>query len=186
MAKEIEAKMKVVDLDSVRRRLVELIAQREGLELETNIFFDAPDFSLRAAGKGLRIRVAVAAGGKQHCTMTFKGPLLAGELKTREEIEFGLDDARAAQQLLEGLGFVTTLTFEKRRETWRYGDCKVELDLLPYLGTFVEIEGPGEEQVMEARRRLGLSELPLISTAYVSMLATYLHEHQINERHVRL
>jgi adenylate cyclase, class 2 len=186
MANEIEAKMKVADLELIRQRLVALKAVREGTELETNIFFDLPDAELRKAGKGLRIRVAIGDGDKTHCTMTFKGPLLPGELKTREEIEFSMDNAQAAQLLLERLGFVTTLSFEKRRETWQFEKCKVELDLLPLLGTYVEIEGPGDEQVLSARKALGLTDLPLISTAYVSLLAKHLQEHGIRQSHIGL
>ena len=186
MAQEIEAKMRVADLDSMRKRLVGQGAVRAGSELETNIYFDTPGGSLRQSGKGLRIRIAVQESGENHCTMTFKGPLLPSELKTREEIEFTISDAQSAQQLLERLGFPPTLTFEKRRETWQLGGCSVALDLLPYLGTYMEIEGPGDDQVMEVRRSLGLSEEPLISTAYVSLLARYLQVHAIRDRHIRL
>jgi adenylate cyclase class IV len=61
----------------------------------------------------------------------------------------------------------------------------VELDELPYLGNYVEIEGPSEKDVESVRRSLGLENLPLIKTGYISMLAGYLEEHKIKDRQIR-
>jgi hypothetical protein len=52
----------------------------------------------------------------------------------------------------------------------------VEIDELPRLGFFIEIEGPTEEAVLQARQALGLSESPLIKAAYSAMLTEYLQE----------
>jgi predicted adenylyl cyclase CyaB len=185
MGQEIEAKMKVADHGVVRRRIKSLGGKRMGEELETNIFFDAPGASLRKAGKGLRIRVAKDERGKEHCTVTFKGPLKKSALKSRLEIEFSASDPEAARQLLEHLGYNTTLTFQKRRETWRLDGCMVELDTLPHLGKYVEIEGPGEKKVIAVRKRLELSGAELISTAYVSLLASYLKKKGIRGRVIK-
>jgi adenylate cyclase class 2 len=174
MAIEIEAKMKVVDLETIRRALRARGGTRYGSELETNAFFDTSSAGLKAAGKGLRLRTAVDEFGKARYAVTSKGPLLPGDLKSREEIEFTVDDPVAATALFENLGFGQTISFEKRRESWRLLDCKVELDEMPYLGTFVEIEGPGEEKVMSARKALGLSNEPMIKTAYVALLIDHL------------
>ena len=185
MAIEIEAKMKAADLEAIRRALRAQGATRYGSELETNAFFDTSSAGLKAAGKGLRLRTAVDESGKTRYVVTSKGPLLPGELKRREEIEFTVDDPAAAAALFENLGFAQTISFQKRRESWRFADCKVELDEMPYLGTFVEIEGPSEEKVMSARKSLGLESEPMIKTAYVSMLAKHLDEHGIADRRIK-
>jgi hypothetical protein len=39
--------------------------------------------------------------------------------------------------------------------------------------------------VSAARQALGLADLPLISIGYVSILARYLEQHQINDRQIR-
>jgi adenylate cyclase class 2 len=185
MSMEIEAKMKVADLDSVRKTLSECGAERHGKVLETNTFFDTPARSLQSADSGLRIRVAVNEAGQSHCLITMKGPLQAGALKTREEIEFSADDPAAVQKLFERLGYQAGLSFQKRRESWTFQGCKVELDEMPLLGTYVEIEGPSESSVLAARQALGLSQLPPIKIGYVSMLARYLQENHLPERHIR-
>jgi adenylate cyclase, class 2 len=186
MGTEIEAKMKVAELDSVRKKLSSAGAKRIGTEMETNSFFDTREASLQSADRGLRIRVAAMEDGKKRITITLKGPLQAGPMKKREEIEFSVGDAESAGQFLQRLGYHPTLTFEKRRETWKLGGCEVALDELPKLGTFVEIEGPGEEEVQSVRQSLGLSEVPMISRGYISMLWQWVQDQQIPDRVLRL
>ncbi|MGD0540723.1 MAG: class IV adenylate cyclase [Tepidisphaeraceae bacterium] len=185
MSTEIEAKIKVPDLPAVREKLESAGAQRRRKDLETNSFFDTPEHSLQSADKGLRIRVAVDESGESRCTITMKGPAEQGQFKIRQETEFSADDPEAARALFENLGYHLTLSFEKRREMWMLGECEVDLDELPYLGAYVEIEGPAERDVDAVRRLLGLENLPVIKTGYISMLAKYLEQHQIKERQIR-
>ena len=191
MPTEIEAKIKVPDLSAVRRKLQAAGATRIGRELETNDFFDTPDRSLQSADKGLRIRTTVDETGQKRCLVTVKGPLQKAQFKTREETEFSADPPEAVRQILENLGYQLTLSFEKRREMWTFNGCEVALDELPYLGTYVEIEGKSASDVTAARdvsaarQALGLADLPLISIGYVSILARYLEQHQINDRQIR-
>lgn len=185
MSAEIEAKMKVADLADVRNKLQAARAPRKAKELETNSFFDAPDRRLQLADRGLRIRVAVDEIGKSRCLITMKGPLQPGRFKTRDELQFTADDPDAVQKIFENLGYQPSLSFQKRRESWLFKECEVELDELPYLGSYVEIEGKTEKNIDAARAALGLSDLPLISTGYISLLSRYLEQHQINDRHIR-
>jgi adenylate cyclase class 2 len=185
MAAEIEAKMKIESFDAIRRRLQELRARRVGKTLETNTFFDTPDGKLVREGKGLRVRDArdLETDQTRH-VVTFKGPQAKGELKNREEIEFSVDDGEAAATLLRAIGFEMVLSFEKRRETWELEECEVVLDELPVLGSFVEIEGPGEPAVMNLRQKLSLSDRPLIQTGYATMLAQRLEESGNDKRRI--
>jgi hypothetical protein len=52
----------------------------------------------------------------------------------------------------------------------------VELDNLPRLGTFVEIEGPKDDTVLKVRELLQLTDRPLVRASYVAMLMTHLQE----------
>lgn len=178
MSMEIEAKMAVENLAATRAKLQDLGAQRIGSFAETNTFFDTEDRSLLTADKGLRLRLNrnTETGHEDHI-ITYKGPRQPGPLKTREEVELTVDGATEATRLFERLGFARTLSFEKRRESWHLDKCKVELDELPYLGTFVEIEGPDEASVLRVRQRLNLADCALIKTGYVGMLTAYLQEH---------
>ena len=177
MATEIEAKMKVDNFEPVRTRLKEVGATRAGSVLETNTFFDAADRSLVSADKGLRLRrKRDDRTGEEAFVITVKGPQQKGALKSREEAEVGVDDGDAARAVLAALGFDPTIAFEKRRESWVLDGTKIELDEVPVLGKFVEIEGPDEPTVMAVRAKLNMADAPLIKTGYITMLARHLKE----------
>jgi len=177
---EIEIKLQVDSLDDIRARLAKAKAQRVGSTLETNIFFDRPDRSLLAANSGLRIRIEKhETGGSATALLTFKGPPQTSVLHPREAFDVAVDPPDQAISLVEALGFHRTLAFEKRRESWTLGRCKVELDELPFLGTFMEIEGPSEEAVLAVRTRLGLSAIPAVKPSYIQMVDAYMREHPV-------
>jgi adenylate cyclase class 2 len=186
MAVEIEAKKAVEKLDVTRAKLKERGAKRIGAFAEVNTFFDSDDRSLLAADKGLRVRLNrnTETGEEEHI-LTYKGPRQHGPLKSREDVELIVEGSTETAKLLACLGFVKTLSFEKRRESWHLDNCKVELDELPYLGTFVEIEGPDEASVMRVRQSLNLADRPPIKYGYVAMLSGYLQERGRTERDIR-
>ncbi|HEX8340501.1 MAG TPA: class IV adenylate cyclase [Tepidisphaeraceae bacterium] len=185
MSVEIEAKMKVSDLSVVRAKLPAAGAVAGAKYFEINAFFDTEDRSLLAADHGLRLRInRDEATGKQTYVYTFKGPRQPGALKSREEIELDVGDPKAAEKFLGALGYAKVLSFEKRREKWSLGGCSVELDELPHLGLFVEIEGPSEAAIMAVRKTLGLDQSPIIKTSYVAMLMSYLQDQGSHDRTV--
>jgi adenylate cyclase, class 2 len=185
MSVEIEAKMKVDDLGVVRDRLKAVGATPIGEYLERNVFFDTEDRSLLTADQGLRVRLAKDnVSGNHVCTITFKGPRLHGVLKSREETEVTIGNFDEANALLKCLGYAAVLSFEKRRQSWSIGGCRVELDELPHLGPYVEIEGKREETVLKVREMLQLADRPLIKTSYIALLLTHLQEHGQNTRDV--
>jgi adenylate cyclase class 2 len=186
MAVEIEAKMAVENLAGVRARLQECGAQRHGNFHEINTFFDSEDRSLLAADKGLRLRVNrnVETGEEDHL-ITFKGPRQPGALKSREEVELAVEGSAEASRLFECLGFKKMISFEKRRESWLLDGCKVELDELPHLGSFVEIEGADEPSVLRLREKLNLANRAMIKAGYIALLTGHLQERGRMVRDIR-
>lgn len=178
MPVEIEAKLKVDSHEEIRRRLRGASAERVGCVLETNAIFDDTERSLLESGRGLRVRRFDAIDGPARpATLTYKGPKLPGELKTREEIELTVSDADGAASLLTALGYVRAVGFQKRRETWTLGDCHVELDELPYLGCYIEVEGPDADAVHDVLQRLGLADRPVITDSYIALLVDHCRRH---------
>lgn len=186
MAIEIEAKMRVEDFDALIGHLKQQGGRRLGKVLETNIFFDTPSRELLAGDQGLRVRTSedVVSGNKQ-IVVTHKGPRQQGELKSRQETELIVHDEQTAVQLLEALGFVRAMRFAKKRESWQLDGCRIELDELPYLGRFVEIEGPNDVEVLQIRQKLGLQQAELIKASYSQLLTKYLHDHGLASQDVR-
>ncbi len=175
MGREIEAKFGQVDHDEIRGRLRQLGADCLGAVLETNRYFDWPGGELRRGDRGLRTRlaepIAPADGGEQAvASVTYKGPRESGLLKIRREIEFHADSGETVAEMFTALGLVATMTFQKRRESWRLSACLVELDELPVIGRFLEVEGPSAEEVKAAIEKLGLADAPTERNAYSVML----------------
>jgi adenylate cyclase, class 2 len=186
MAVELEIKLKVDDHAAVVERLREAGARHVSDVLEINRFFDAPDGGLRTADRGLRIRTNrnLASDQVQH-VLTYKGPRQPGPMKRREEIEFAVNEVDAAAAFLSAMGYQKVRSFEKRRSTWTLGECEVVLDVVPYLGAFVEIEGASIGEIERIQRDLGLSDAVCIKESYIALLTKHSDENEIRELDIR-
>lgn len=183
MPREIEAKFRVESHDPLRERLKTLGATPLGFVLEANRIFDRPDGSLRREGYGLRIRsLTRSESAEASPTLTVKGPADAGPFKSREELEIRISEAETAADMLGLLGFVPVLRYQKRRESWHLGECRIELDEPPHIGLFIEIEGPTEAAIRAVQNKLGLKGSGHVKASYVRMLAEYCNQHGITNR----
>ena len=170
MYTEIEAKLKVDSLQEVRHKLDELGAEFLAEQLQTDYHFDDANASLTKTDRCLRLRRQVI-GDNERFFLTYKGAREKSDFKKRQEIEIEIKDADSARKLLSALGYEKVLVVEKKRRVWRLGDCEVALDRLPLLGDFVEIEGPDDDKIADARRSLGLADLPHIMESYAFLVA---------------
>ncbi|MDR1520528.1 MAG: class IV adenylate cyclase [Planctomycetota bacterium] len=151
MPLEIETKFKIADPAAIRRRLLALGAERIGGGLERNWVLDDAGGGLRRRRHLLRVRDGGAGGG----LLTVKGPEMGGEFKTREEVNSRIGSIPDFLRQMEMLGFKPAWIYEKRRESWRWRGCAVELDECPEIGCFVEIEG-GPDLIKAVAADLGL------------------------------
>ncbi len=171
---EIEAKFKVSDHGPVRERLRQVGAQCLGRVLEVNCIFDDEQRSLLAGQRGLRVRVCHDEGGRRvSATLTYKGPPLVGQAKQRVEIETQVGDPEAVVELLRALGYVEVISFHKRRESWVLEEARVELDELPKLGPYIEIEAEDLSQIQRAQDVIGMTDLCPIAQTYVALVAEH-------------
>ena len=175
MSREIEVKFAVASHRSVAARLRAAGGEYVGTAVQTDRFFDTPDRALMRTDRGLRIRTVRrlrgwAKAADRRPLVTYKGPRRArGAVKARAEIQTHIDDAAALERILEACGLRLVLTIQKRRASYRLGQCMVELDELPRIGRFVEIEGPDERTIQAAREAIGLKGEPLTET-YVALV----------------
>lgn len=115
--------------------------------------------ALRERGCTLRIR---SEAGKS--LLTFKGPVLPGSMKMREEYETVMDDGRVALRVFEELGLRVSFRYEKYREEYSAADVTIAIDETP-IGTFIEIEG-GEESILAMTKALGKSPAEFVLDSY--------------------
>ena len=161
---EREIKLYVLHLDRLQTRLRDLQARlSQPRVLETNLRFDLPDGSLRAAGRVLRLRRDTEA------RLTYKGAGLNDRgILDRQEIEFVVDNFEMARKFLEALGYQQSMVYEKYRTTYEMENVAIMLDELPY-GKFVEIEGETNEQIQAAAQKLHLDQSAAINNSYTGL-----------------
>ena len=169
MGLECELKYLEADLTDLACRLRESGAETSGRYFEANTVFDRPDRSLKRDGILLRLREK-----RGEAVLTVKRPPESPEpsaLKIFEEIETGVGDADVVAEALGVLGFDPAFRYEKVREKWRYMDCVICLDRLPF-GDFVEIEGD-EPQVLACAAELGLNAACTTKATYHGLNIEY-------------
>jgi len=175
MPHETEAKFPVESFEAVRRALRKAGAAYRFTVLQTDTYYDTPERSLLAADQGLRIRrlryLRSARGHRDdRPELTFKGSGNGSRrAKVRHEIQTRIDDADALEAVLQAAGLVRMLTIRKRRASYHLAGCTIELDKLPMIGRFVEVEAPDEEHLDRVRRRLGLTGEP-VTDHYVNLV----------------
>jgi adenylate cyclase class 2 len=169
---ESELKIPVDDLDEVRGRLAATQAERlNAAEHEVNILFDTASGRLATSGQVLRVR---RVGGRR--VLTFKGPAaFDGAVKKRREIELEIASSERMSELLTALGFAPMMRYEKYRESWRFGEVRIELDHTP-MGDFVELEGP-PGSLAAAARSLGLDPARAVAKSYIGLWREHRRRH---------
>ncbi len=175
MRTEIEAKIKVESLKPIAQRLAELGAEFQSELHQMDCYFNDADDKLISSGSGLRLRKQCTTDGEK-ILLTYKGPKQNAKFKTRTEIEVEVNDFDDMTALLSALGYKKILEFEKQRRLWLLDGCEVALDMLPMLGTFIEIEGPDENAITGVLQKLKLSHLPHIDRGYAKMMSNKLDE----------
>lgn len=163
---EVEVKFFVVDLEAVRKRLLDVGAEIVRPRVyERNVRFDTADNALLKVEQLLRLRQDTAV------ILTFKSPSefdQGSEAKVREEIEVEVDQFDRMAAILERLGFEPKQMYEKYREAYRLNDLEIVLDEMPY-GNFIELEG-NEKAIKETAEQLNLNWQERILSNYLAIM----------------
>ncbi len=144
---EVELKFPVNDTDPVVRQLAALGAEPHPLQEHSDLYFNHPARDFGQTNEALRVRSI----GNRHL-ITYKGPVVDAQTKTRREIEIALEGIAAGRQLAEILrllSFRPVREVRKKRQpyrcTWQGRSFEIALDDVAGLGHFVEIETQADE-----------------------------------------
>lgn len=175
---EVEVKVPA-DLAVVRDRLGALEATPEGAVVQVDTYYDAPHREFAETDEALRIRSERPEDAAEETRVTYKGPLVDDESKTREEVETGVADREKMGAILTKLGFEPAATVRKERERFSLDGYTVTLDSVEDVGEYVEVETEVEdESSLEAARdgaydvleRLELDPDDQLRTSYLGLL----------------
>ncbi|MFB6070494.1 MAG: class IV adenylate cyclase [Halanaeroarchaeum sp.] len=155
---EVEVKVRA-DHDAVRRSLRERGGERLGTVTQEDVYYDAPHRDFAETDEALRVRRELTDGVETATVVTYKGPLVEAESKTREEIETPVHSPEEVGAILEALGFEPAADVRKERERWTLDGYHVTLDAVANLGEFVEVEAEAEDEGDVAPVREGAYDL---------------------------
>ena len=163
---EIEVKFIIDDLPAMRRRVLAMGAHlTTPRTYEDNLCFDTPEQRLQQQERLLRLR------RDRRSILTYKEPAPAADpdYKVRHEYEVEVGDFTQMRTILEKLGLMPTMRYEKYRETFLYQDAEILLDETP-VGTFMEIEA-SRAAIRDIATRLELDFETRLTASYGNIFA---------------
>ncbi len=169
---EVEAKIKIEDVDSVREK-IKNIAKFVRKEEKTDDYYSLengkyPKKSLRVRDKGNTREVNFKE------KISYKQGIWA-----KKEVEFEVSDINNFFDLLDNFGFKRWVRKEKKTELYKTNDgVSIELNQVKNLGWFVEIEylskkkdvDKARKRVKEIREHLGFGEKDSSKKGYTKEL----------------
>jgi adenylate cyclase class IV len=172
--REIEIKLRILDLPALLRGLGRIRASFQGRVFEQNTIYDTPDSGFRRTGRLLRLRLETPASRgtwkpgvrpKSHprrAILTAKAPAdpssrasSPSRYKERLEREVVVRDPKQWPRTLRSLGVHPSFVYEKFRSTFALPGLHLDVDETP-AGTFLELEG-SPRTIDRAARALGFS-----------------------------
>jgi adenylate cyclase class 2 len=162
---EVEMKFCVGDIDLFEQNIGRLGVKFESDAVEeVDKFYSHPQRDFNQTDECLRLRLRKFIDGGEEKFLTYKGPKIDKETKTRNELEIKIGDDITLELILNALGFKAVDTVRKfRRQTEIIVDgvvVELLLDFIPELdsygcdGHFVEIETIASENDLELKRNL--------------------------------
>ncbi len=165
---EVEIKFKADrGVEDKIKELADFVCEK----VEEDVYFNSPMRDFRESDEALRLRK-----DGEGVKMTYKGPKVDPETKTREEIEIRVDNYGNAKEMLERLGFKAIRKVVKKRRIYRLGEVTICFDDVEGLGCFVEIEVKSNDlerakhRIFEVARMLGFDPSDSIRESYLELL----------------
>jgi len=155
MTYEVELKFPIPDASDVSLQLIARGATRGRVVHQYDVYFRHPSRDFQQTHEAFRIRRY-----DDDVFITYKGPVLDKQTKTRREIEIAVgrrpEDFDKMRELLMMLGFEPVRPVEKTRAlfhlAWEGRDLELAVDSIDDLGTYLEIEALAEESERDAAR----------------------------------
>jgi adenylate cyclase class 2 len=155
MSYEVERKYRFTDAASLIERVRELGGKFGQAELQVDTYYSHPCRDFAQTDEALRIRRV-----DDKAFITYKGPKVDDQSKTRREIELelsgDLNGVLDHAALLEALGFRTVAKVTKKRQkaeiAWQNHEVEVALDDVDAVGKFVELETAADDNNLDAAK----------------------------------
>ncbi|MEE0941810.1 class IV adenylate cyclase [Methanobrevibacter sp.] len=170
---EVEVKAKIDSFEEMEKRLENLGALKSKKEFQEDIYFASPIVDFAQTDEALRIRTT-----NNNIFITYKGPKLNKDAKTRKEVEMSIESAGKAKDIFEEIGFKEVRTVRKNRQYYTYENFEISLDDVEGLNPYMEIEisledgndyDDAQKSIFELFEKLGITE-GFERTSYLELL----------------
>lgn len=174
---EVEIKAKIQDPKIAFEKIKEIGGEYSHSEIQKDIYFNGEHTDFRKSDEALRIR-EIPDGDDFKNILTYKGPKLDTETKTRKEVEVEIDNKEKMTEILINLGYKPSAIVNKVRRIFKYNDYTITVDKLKELGYYMEIEcvtdntediDSIQEKIFDIFNILGISD-GFENTSYLELL----------------
>jgi adenylate cyclase class 2 len=174
---EVEVKAKISSFEEIEEKLDEIGAVKTKKEFQEDIYFNSPVVDFAKTDEALRIRTTTE-NDNTNIFITYKGPKIDSESKTRKEIEMGIDDSKKCSDIFEAMGFEKVRAVRKNRQYYEYENFEISLDDIEGLDPYMEIEigledgkdySEAQSRIFELFEKLGITD-GFERTSYLELL----------------
>lgn len=158
---EKEARIINIDVESIRRKLIEIGGKKVKEENQVNDIYDFGEGRLLKDKGYVRIRtVESIINNSTHHYLTLKKLLSQDKFKIMDEHETEIIDKEQCEKILSSLGLILIQSIKKYRESYLYKNALIEIDIndksfCPF--PYIEIETQDENELSEVVALLGYS-----------------------------
>jgi len=171
---EIEIKATFDDKEKVKTALKTLGAQEEKVKHQIDEYYNHPSRDTRKTKEYIRLR---SKPGEDKAIFAYHINIADG---VNKEFEVAVDNVTTFRQILQGFNFALLGTIDKKRESYKFEEFKIDIDEVKDIGNFIEVEIDGEEseidekkaQCIEFLKKIGLSEKNLCQNVWLADIAT--------------
>ena len=174
---EVEVKAKINSFREIEEKLAQIGAVKSKEEFQEDIYFNSPIVDFAKTDEALRIRTT-RQNDTTNIFITYKGPKIDAESKTRKEIEMAIADSGQCSDIFEALGFRKVRAVAKNRQYFSYENFEISLDDIEGLDPYMEIEialedgedySEAQNSIFELFERLGVTD-GFERTSYLELL----------------
>ncbi|CDR32968.1 class IV adenylate cyclase [Criblamydia sequanensis] len=182
---ELEIKLQICSeehFQEVFNSCIRLFGTAQSHMHQLDEYYDTPDGQLKKQDLVIRIR---SNGEKK--TIALKSPRveLPSGMTNRIELEFLSADGEKVHEQLASQGLNPNEAAEKERWTFVYNDCEIVLDKLPFIGSFIEIEGPSEIAINQIVFLLNLTSCSPVRQNYGELMVAKFRQLQLPLSNIR-
>lgn len=176
MVNETEIKLALGDMDkedfidTCLKKFPELI-RSESFQRDT--YYDTLDMQLQSKDFVVRVR---EHNGIAYVALKSPRIYLSEFVQKRIELEFVVNDIDNIINQIRSQDLKPIAVIEKKRITLKGNDFVIEVDELPYIGSFIEIESKSVDKVDEIYEKLHIEKLEKVKRNYGELLDEKLNE----------